>query len=606
MSQRLVERFVATGASATADTPNKAWARALALTAPIARNPETTLPILVGQLGNTHGERIALLGENETLSYGKLAERANRYARWASSQGIARGDVVCIVMQNCPDYLAAWLGITRTGAIGALVNTHLIGESLAHAIRVVSPKCVLVDAELAPVVASIAPLIEPSQRCWVRGGVHEGMESIDALLESVSPAPLAAVECALPKTRDLALYIYTSGTTGFPKAAKVTHHRLLQWSYWFAGMLNTTESDRMYNCLPMYHSVGGVVAIGALLVHGGSVVLRKRFSARAFWDDIVRGDCTLVQYIGELCRFLLNSPIHPREHDHRIRIACGNGLRPDIWEAFQRRFCIPKILEFYAATEANFSLYNCEGKPGAIGRIPSFLGHRFPVAIVRFDVESGQPIRDEKGLCQRCDVDEVGEALGRIANDGSAEGRFDGYTDLAASERKIVRNVFAEGDAWFRSGDLMRRDAAGFLYFVDRVGDTFRWKGENVSTSEVAEAVCAWPQVREATVYGVEVPGRDGRAGMVALVAHGELDMTGFRSHLRTRLPEYARPVFIRVRHEIESTGTFKPQKQALVRTAFDPSATTDILYANDRERDSYVRLDGTVFDRIQAGEFRF
>jgi fatty-acyl-CoA synthase len=508
-------------------------------------------------------------------------------------------------MHNCPEYLAAWLGITRTGAVAALVNTNLVGDSLVHAIRVVSPKCVLVSTELAPELASIAPMIAPST-CWVRGRAGFGMPSIDAELDSVSAEPLTAAECALPTTQDRALYIYTSGTTGLPKAAKVSHHRLLQWSYWFAGMLNTSESDRMYNCLPMYHSVGGVVAIGALLVRGGSVVLRKKFSSRAFWDDIVRTDCTLFQYIGELCRFLLNSPTHPRERGHRIRIACGNGLRPDIWEAFQRRFAIPRILEFYAATEANFSLYNCEGKPGAIGRIPPFLVHRFPVALVRFDVQTGEPVRNPAGLCQRCEPDELGEALGRIVAEGSAEGRFDGYTDPAASERKILRNVFAKGDAWFRSGDLMRRDAAGFLYFVDRIGDTFRWKGENVATGEVAEAVCGWPQVREATVYGVAIPGQDGRAGMVALVADGEFDIAGLRSHLANRLPEYARPVFVRVMREMEATGTFKPMKQELVAAAFNPSVTTDVMYVNDRESDSYRRLDPTMFDRIQAGQFRF
>jgi fatty-acyl-CoA synthase len=597
--------MVVTQPAAAGDTPNKAWARALALTAPIARNPELTLPILIGQLAGTHGDKAALLGEDEAFSYSELADRANRYARWTLSQGIAPGQVVCLVMHNCPEYLAAWLGITRTGAVAALVNTNLVGDSLAHAIRVVSPKCVLVSTELAPALASIAPMIVPST-CWVRGGAAFGMPSIDTELDSVSAEPLTAAECALPTTQDRALYIYTSGTTGLPKAAKVSHHRLLQWSYWFAGMLNTTESDRMYNCLPMYHSVGGVVAIGAVLVHGGSVVLRKKFSSRAFWDDIVRTDCTLFQYIGELCRFLLNSPTHPREREHSIRIACGNGLRPDIWEAFQTRFEIPRILEFYAATEANFSLYNCEGKPGAIGRIPPFLVHRFPVALVRFDVQTGEPIRNAAGLCQRCEPGEVGEALGRIVEEGSAEGRFDGYTDPAASERKILRNVFMKGDAWFRSGDLMRRDAAGFLYFVDRIGDTFRWKGENVATGEVTEAVCTWPQVREATVYGVEIPGHDGRAGMVALVADGEFDIAGLRSHLANRLPEYARPVFVRVMREMEATGTFKPMKQELVAAAFNPSVTTDVMYVNDRESDSYRRLDPTMFDRIQAGQFRF
>ena len=410
----------------------------------------------------------------------------------------------------------------------------------------------------------------------------------------------------MPSTRDPALYIYTSGTTGLPKAAVVSHHRVLQWSYWFAGMLDAHEDDRMYNCLPMYHSVGGVVAIGSMLVRGGSVVIRRKFSARSFWEDVASTECTMFQYIGELCRFLVNMPRNPRECDHRIRIACGNGLRPDIWELFQSRFAIPRILEFYAATEANFSLYNCEGKPGAIGRIPAFLAHRFPIALVAFDHQIGEPARDERGFCRRCAVDEVGEAIGKIAADGvSPESQFDGYTDRAATDRKILRNVFAEGDAWFRSGDLMRRDASGFYYFVDRVGDTFRWKSENVSTSEVTEAVCTWHQVHDAVVYGVKTPGFDGRAGMVAIVSDGELDLDGFRKHLTTRLPDYACPVFVRLLREIETTSTFKPKKQDLIRSGFDPNETSDALFVNDRAAGKFVALDTALFERIQSGVFR-
>jgi fatty-acyl-CoA synthase len=588
------------------DTPSKAWARALALTAPIAQNPTITLPIRIAELAEIFGDRIALIGEDETLSYRALAERSNRYARWALEQGLSRGDVVCIVMHNCPDYLAAWLGITRIGAIAALINTNLVGESLAHAIRVASPKSVVVSSELAPTVAAIRSSIDPSLPCWVAGGPLHGIASIDASLQRQSPMTVTAAECPPPSTRDRALYIYTSGTTGLPKAAVVSHHRVLQWSYWFAGLLDTSEDDRIYNCLPLYHSVGGVVAPGSILVRGGSVVLRRKFSARAFWDDIVRTDCTLFQYIGELCRFLLNSPPHSREREHRIRIACGNGLRPDIWESFQSRFSIPRILEFYAATEANFSLYNCEGRPGAIGRIPPFLAHRFPIALVAFDFDTGEPLRDERGLCRACGVDEVGEALGRIADEGSsAETQFHGYTDRAASDRKVLRNVFASGDAWFRSGDLMRRDAAGFFHFVDRIGDTFRWKGENVSTGEIADAVCAWPEVKEAVVYGVAAPGYDGRAGMVAIVVEDELDLIGFRAHLTARLPEYARPVFVRILREIETTGTFKPKRQDLVRIGFDPSATSDPLFVSDRESNAFIRLDGAVFARISTGQLR-
>ena len=237
----------------------------------------------------------------------------------------------------------------------------------------------------------------------------------------------------------------------------------MQWSHWFAGMLDTRKSDRMYTCLPMYHSVGGVVAVGATLVNGGSVLLRRGFSARHFWSDIAKWDCTLFQYIGELCRFLLQAAPSAPQPDHRIRLCCGNGLRADVWGPFKERFHIPQILEFYAATEANFSLYNCEGKPGAIGRIPSFLQHRFPVALVRFDIEAGAPVRNDAGFCERCATDEAGEAISKISADAmDAGGRFEGYTDKAASDLKVLRNVFVNGDAWFRSGDLMRRDNAGF------------------------------------------------------------------------------------------------------------------------------------------------
>lgn len=589
-----------------ADTPAKAWARALSLTSAIGRNPASTLPVQIGDFAQAFGDNIALVGEDEALTYRDLVGRVNRFARWALEQDLTKGDVVCLVMHNCPTYLAAWLGITRVGAIVALVNTNLVGDSLAHAIRVANPKCLLVGSDLAEAVAESVASIETPPACWIYRGSFPGMASVDAVLGRQSPEALTESECEPPTTRDHALYIYTSGTTGLPKAAVVSHHRLLQWSYWFAGLLGTGENDRMYNCLPMYHSIGGVVAIGSVLVRGGSVVLRRKFSARTFWDDIIRTECTLFQYIGELCRFLVNLPSHPREREHRLRIACGNGLRPDIWESFQARFAIPQILEFYAATEANFSLYNCEGRPGAIGRIPPFLAHRFPIALVAFDAEKGEPVRGEDGACRACLVDEVGEAIGKIANDGSSpESRFYGYTDRAATERKVLRNVFAAGDTWFRSGDLMRRDASGFYHFVDRVGDTFRWKGENVSTGEIADAICSWPAVRDAVVYGVEVPGYDGRAGMAAIVAEPELDLNELWAHLGTRLPEYARPVFVRLMSELETTGTFKPKKQDLVRAGFDPNATTDALFAYDRGAKTFVQIDPVVLSSIHCGRFR-
>jgi fatty-acyl-CoA synthase len=417
---------------------------------------------------------------------------------------------------------------------------------------------------------------------------------------------LTGSDGAAPAIDATALYIYTSGTTGLPKAAKVSHYRVMQWSHWFAGLMDTNASDRMFNCLPLYHSVGGVVATGATLVGGGAVVIRSRFSASDFWRDVREERCTLFQYIGELCRYLLNSPHQDNEATHLLRIACGNGLRPEVWEPFQSRFKIPRILEYYASTEGNFSLYNCEGRPGAIGKIPSFLAHRLPVALLKFDVERGEPWRNEEGFCVRCAPNEVGEAVGLIPGAGKElAGRFEGYADAAASARKVLRNVFKDGDSWYRTGDLMRRDEGGFYYFVDRVGETYRWKGENVSTAEVLTALTTSRGVLDGVVYGVTVPGADGRAGTAALLVDANFDLAAFRADAAANLPVYARPVFLRLLKSIESTGTFKPRKQDLVQAGFDPARITDPLYFDDPRAQAYVPLDAALFAAISAGAVR-
>jgi fatty-acyl-CoA synthase len=584
-------------------SPAKAWLRALEATAPIAANPTRTLPVIIEELGARHGDAPALIGERATLSYRALAARANRYARWALAQGIGKGDTVCLMMPNRPDYMAAWLGITRVGGVVALINTNLTDRSLAHCIDIVAPNHVIVAAELIDAFAGARPHLATWPVVWTHDADGADARRIDHDLARHAETPLAPGEQRAVTIDDKALYIYTSGTTGLPKAANVSHARVLTWSYWFAGLMDTRPDDRMYDCLPMYHSVGGVVATGALLVNGGAVVIREKFSARQFWDDVARHGCTLVQYIGELARYLVNAAPHPRERAHRIRIACGNGLRADVWESFRERFAIPQILEFYAATEGNLSLYNVEGRPGAIGRVPSFLSHRFPAAIVRFDTERGEPVRGADGFCIRCAADEPGEAIGRIEQ--STGGRFDGYTDAQASERKIARDVFEPGDAWFRTGDLMRKDAQGYFHFVDRIGDTFRWKGENVSTTEVAATIARCPGVRDATVYGVAVPGADGKAGMAALVVGDGFDLATLHRHVAECLPGYARPVFVRIRGELETTATFKHKKDELARQGYDPTATGEAIYVSDPQQDAYVRIDSILFERIHSAQIR-
>ena len=585
----------------------KAWVRALERTAPIERNPHRTLPVVIEELAGRYGSAPALASPEGTLTYETLAQTANRYARWALAEGLAPGDVVCLLLENCPDYLAVWLGLTRVGVTVALLNTHLTGEPLRHSMRIVAPRRVIAGISLAERLHEGPAPITESVSCWAHGGDGARLRRVDRALEGLSAEPLTDADAPAPSLSDRALYIYTSGTTGLPKAAAVSHHRLMQWSHWFAGLMGITPADRLYDCLPMYHSVGGVVATCATLVGGGAVVVRERFSVSRFWQDVREERCTIFQYIGELCRYLTASPAGPGDEAvHSLRLACGNGLRGEVWKEFQSRFRIPQILEYYAATEGTFSLYNCEGRVGSIGRIPPFLSHRYPVALVRSDPASGAPVRDTEGRCIPCQPGEPGEAIGQIAlAAGSPGARFEGYADAEATRRKVLRDVFQPGDAWYRTGDLMSRDAQGFYYFVDRIGDTFRWKGENVATSEVSEAICAFAGIREANVYGVEIPGTDGRAGMAAIVADDHLDLAAFRGHLIDRLPAYAHPVFLRVRDDLEVTGTFKHTKSALMRDGYDPTAIDDAIYFNDRDRQAFVRFDKSLYDRMRIGELR-
>ena len=580
-----------------------AWIRALERTARIEDDPHGTLPVLIERAALERGSLPALAARDRSLTYQQLAARANQFARWGLAQGVKAGETVALFMPNNSDYVAVWLGLSRIGAIVALINTQLSAEALAHSIQVAAPRIILVGAELAPTLVSVRTRLGDAS-CWVLGPCREDLVALEPALAQLSGEVLRTGEHPAPTLDATALYIYTSGTTGLPKAAKVTHYRVMRWSLWFAGLLDTRPGDRLYDCLPLYHSVGGVVAVGAALAGGAAVVIRPRFSASDFWRDVCEERCTLFQYIGELCRYLVNAPPHPLETAHSLRLACGNGLRADVWDRFKSRFRIPRILEYYASTEGNFSLYNCEGRAGSIGRIPSYLAHRLPVTLARFDFDTGEPSRNAAGFCERCGVDEAGEALGWIPEDGRA-GRFEGYADAEATRHKVLRNVFKTGDAWYRTGDLMRRDADGFFYFVDRVGETYRWKGENVSTAEVLSVLSVAEGVREGVVFGVKVPNTEGRAGMAALVVDRGFDLGALHDLIAERLPAYARPLFLRVLPELESTGTFKPRTRDLESAGFDPARIADPLYLDDPRVRAYVPLDAALYASIAAGHIR-
>jgi fatty-acyl-CoA synthase len=585
-------------------SPAKSWLKAIGLTSRIESEPHRLFADVVEEWAQRQPLRPALLSDVESLTYSELAGRINRYARWARGLGIRTGCTVCLLMPNRPDYLACWLGISKVGGTVALINTRLVGRSLAHSIGAARCDHLVLAAECADAFETARPHLQVVPRIWRLGAGAAGAD-LDLALAAADPSPLSAAERGEVAIDDGALLIYTSGTTGPPKAAKVSHRRILTWGGWFAGLTDACVGDRLYDCLPLHHSVGGVVAPCTMLRVGGSVAIAEKFSAGSFWDDIVRYDCSVFQYIGELCRYLLKAPASGAETGHRLRLAVGNGLRGDIWDAFAGRFGIPQILEFYAATEGNFSLFNVEGKPGAIGRTPPLLAHRFPASIVEVDAD-GDPVRGQDGLCIACGPGEIGQAIGRIGAAAQGGGDFEGYTDPAETEKKILRDVFAAGDAWFSTGDLMRRDEHGYFYFVDRVGDTFRWKGENVATGEVNDAIRECPGVLDAATYGVTVPDADGRAGMAALVVDQGFGFGSFAEHLSRRLPVYAIPVFVRLCRALDATETFKQQKQRLIREGFNPLIADDPLFFRDPATGDYRPIDRIVYARIAEAGSRF
>lgn len=544
-------------------------------------------------------DRPALTFERKTITYGEMDAIANRFAHWAKGIGVRRGQTVALFMPNRLEYFPIWYGLTKIGAVTALINNQLTGAPLAHCLNISGANHVIVDGETSPAFEQAKDLLQRPMQQWVLGQAQGGQRDLSQALKSSSQLPPDRSVREGMTAKDTALLIYTSGTTGLPKAARITHVRAQLYMRGFAGSTDANEKDRVYVTLPLYHATGGLCALGAALLNGGSVVIKKKFSASHFWEDVVAENCTMFVYIGELCRYLINHDETPDERLHKVRLAFGNGLRADVWAEMKRRFRIPEILEFYGSTEGNVSMFNFDGRVGAIGRSPKWLRSKVNYRLVQFDVEKEEEVRSASGLCIEAGPGQIGECIGKIGHDARSE--FTGYVDKAASDKKVLRDVFEKGDAWFRTGDLMKTDSDGYFYFVDRIGDTFRWKGENVSTGEVAERLQAIPGVVEANVYGVEVEGADGRAGMAGLVVEPGFDIKAFGDAVGHDLPPYAQPVFVRILPAIETTGTFKYRKIDLVAEGFDPALIKGAVYYKDSTK-GYVKMTKAGHAKILAG----
>lgn len=545
-------------------------------------------------------ENVAIHFEGEDTTYAELEKRANKFAHWALAAGVEKGDCVGLYMENQPDYIAFWIGMSKIGATCALINNHLHGKALAHCVGIVDARIVATTQDNVETLIGAKPHLSGRLQIWSLGGAAPGALDMEAALGSCSDARPPRKHREGLKSGDTALFIYTSGTTGLPKAAKITHIRAIGFMRTFVPACDVTQDDRVYLTLPLYHATGGLCGVGCALQTGAAIILRRKFSATKFWSEAKETGATMFVYIGEFGRYLMNLPPSPAERDHSIVKAFGNGLRGDVWRKLTERAGIEKIVEFYGSTEGNVSFINLDSTPGAVGRVPPLLTSRMPVRLIRIDPNTEQPMRNSEGFCIDAEIGEPGEAIAPIRKDDPRL-RFDGYKNKADSEKKILHDVFELDDAWFRTGDLMRRDALNYFYFVDRLGDTFRWKSENVSTNEVSEILSDFDGVEIANVYGVEVPGAEGRAGMAALTLAGEIDFAAFYAHAAEGLPDYAMPVFLRIQTNTETTGTMKLKKVDLVKAGFDPAKVDDPLLIRDDSAKTFIPLTTEIFNEIRA-----
>ncbi|RIL07537.1 MAG: long-chain-acyl-CoA synthetase [Proteobacteria bacterium] len=549
--------------------------------------------------------------EEHVVPYGAANAAANRAAHAAWALGLRRGDVAALLMENRPEFVTTWMGLAKLGVTTALLNTQLRARALEHAIATAAPVLVVAGGECAEAIESLPADARRRWPIYATSGDDApvapppGAGNWDALLARASTENLdRAVRDGLVAGDDL-FFIYTSGTTGLPKAARLSHMRWLGVGDGMSAIAGYGPDDVIGCVLPLFHGAGGMVVVSSALAQGAAMFLARRFSASRFWDDARRHGMTGFQYVGEICRYLVNQPPRPDDRDHRVRVMMGAGLGRDVWEVFRDRFGIARILEGWSSTEANTSLINVDDRVGSCGRIP--FPERHNGRLIRYDAERDEHPRDAGGRCIPCAPGEVGEFVGAIPDlPDSGAGRFEGYTDAAATSRKILRDVFQPGDRWYRSGDLLRCDEDGYYYFVDRIGDTYRWKSENVSTQEVAEALGGFPGLEIANVYGVAVPGAEGRAGMAALVLRDRAAFDGraFWAWVAERLPGYAAPLFVRLSPEPDVTSTFKLRKLDLQRDGYDPSRTTDPLWVRDDAARAYVPLDAGALARLGIPPF--
>lgn len=543
--------------------------------------------------------------EGQSHTYRDVELRSNRLAHvFLQKTNLRKGDCVAVLMNNEPDFLCVWFALAKIGCSIAFLNTNIKSRALLHCFNSCGARALVVGSDVTDLLDGVlTTLLEDNIEVWAMKSsfVHPQVQTLLDKIDAVSDKPVPAALYQTTNIKTPTLYIFTSGTTGLPKAAVISHLQSLKAAggFWAFG---GTQDDVIYIPLPLYHSAASLIGIGGTIELGATCVLKKKFSASQFWRDCRQHNVTIFQYIGELCRYLCNQPKTELDRTHSVRMGVGNGLRQDVWRDFQNRFGNIKMCEVYGSTEGNLCFMNHIGKIGTVGRSNFIYKLLFKYDLVKYDMVHDEPEKDKHGFCKRVKHGETGLLLSKV----SALSPFFGYAgSKQLTEKKIMRNVFVKGDAYVNTGDLMAEDQDGFICFRDRVGDTFRWKGENVATTEVTEVLGLVDFIQEVNVYGVEVVGHEGKAGMAAVIVRPEHTFDGKKlfNCVVKDLPGYARPLFIRLQEVMEMTSTFKQQKFHLVQSGFDPSCISEPLFVIDYKLDSYISLTETIYQSILTGE---
>lgn len=574
-------------------TPNTPAGLGIAFEKAVKRNPEG----------------FALYFEEQKYTYNELNEWANQIGHYYLSLGAQKGDVIAVMIENRAELVATIVALAKIGVTAALVNTSQVGKVLTHSINLVNPIAVIVGEECRQAVDDIRNdlTVAPDRLHWfanqaTRVDAGKAPKGFLNLAEKIDQFPkFNTPTTASVKGKDGLFYIYTSGTTGLPKAVIFTNSRWTLAYGTYGHVLNLNKDDVMYVTLPLYHATGTVVCWCGVIAGGATLALRRKFSTSSFWKDVQKFDASAIGYVGELCRYLMDAPPSELEKGHRVKKMIGNGMRPNIWDKFKARFGVEEVLELYASSEGNVGFSNVFNFDNTVGFSPT------PYAIIQFDKEKNEPVRDAKGWCKKVKKGEVGLLVGKITR----RSPFDGYTDAEKNKSVVMKDIFKHGDSFFNTGDLVRDIGFRHAQFVDRLGDTFRWKGENVSTTEVENMLSEYEKIAEAVVYGVEIPETNGRAGMAAitLVDGAELnaqDCSAMVEQFKKCLPAYAVPVFLRVQKKVETTGTFKYQKNKLKEQAFDPNQTDERLLVLLPNTQAYCDLSAEIYHNIQAYKYRF